>query len=387
MNSTVRSLALLALAALAGARPAAGQQESGGFVVRLGRDTLAVEQYTRTAGRIEGTLVSRSPRTVTRTYVAELAPDGTVTRFTVTNRVLADTTLLPQEVTVTFAAADSADVRVQRGDTVRTFRAPRGHALPWMNLSYGLLENALRHTGGADSVSLGLYSPGGRALTPHAVRRHGADSLLVTTTPGTQRLHVDSRGRILAVRASQGSTFRVEAERVPAVDVAALAAAFAARDRAGRGLGTLSPRDSATVTVGTAGVTVAYGRPSRRGRRILGEVVPFGQVWRTGANEATRFATTRDLMFGPTHVPAGQYSLWTLPGEDGWQLIINRNTGQWGTDYRPDQDLVRIPVRATPTRGDVEQLSVRVFAWPDGKGGNLVIAWDDFEVVAPFTVM
>ncbi|HWK89078.1 MAG TPA: DUF2911 domain-containing protein [Longimicrobium sp.] len=396
MKSLVRSLPLLALAACAGAPPgsappppaaamAPAAQESGAFVVRLGRDTLAVEQYTRSPGRIEGTLVSRAPRTLSRAYAAELGPDGSVTRFTVTNRVLSDPALLPQEVTVAFAA-DSADVRIQRGDTVRTLRAPRGDALPWISNSYALLENALRHAR-ADSVSLGLYSPGGRALTPHAFRRFGADSVLVTNTPGTSRLQVDARGRILSARSHPTSTFKVEADRVPAVDVAALGAAFAARDRAGQGLGTLSPRDSITVAVGTAAVTVAYGRPSRRGRTILGGVVPFGQVWRTGANEATRFATTRDLMFGGTHVPAGQYSLWTLPGPDGWQLIINRNTGQWGTDYRPDQDLVRIPARAVPSRGNVEQLTIRVAPLTQGAGGNLVVAWDDFEVVAPFTVM
>jgi hypothetical protein len=131
-------------------------------------------------------------------------------------------------------------------------------------------------------------------------------------------------------------------------------------------------------------VSVAYGRPSMRGRAIVGQVVPYGQVWRTGANESTRFTTERDLVVGGTRIPAGSYTLWTIPGPDGWTLIVNRQTGQWGTEYHAEQDLARIPVRAERASGaPVEQLTM---SWQPGADGTaLVIAWENTRVVVPFT--
>jgi hypothetical protein len=108
-------------------------------------------------------------------------------------------------------------------------------------------------------------------------------------------------------------------------------------------------------------------------------------VWRTGANNATAFRTDRDLLFGATRVPAGSYTLFSLPRRDGWQLIINRQTGQWGTEYHPEQDLARIPMQVrTLTADPVEQFTIRV--QPDGQGGVIVMSWGDVEVSAPFTV-
>ncbi|HYR08943.1 MAG TPA: DUF2911 domain-containing protein, partial [Longimicrobium sp.] len=92
-----------------------------------------------------------------------------------------------------------------------------------------------------------------------------------------------------------------------------------------------SPRDTTEARVADARIYVDYGRPSMRGRPIMGALVPYGQVWRTGANEATTLVTDRALRVGGTDVPAGTYTLYTLPGESAWQLIINRQTGQWGT--------------------------------------------------------
>jgi hypothetical protein len=123
-----------------------------------------------------------------------------------------------------------------------------------------------------------------------------------------------------------------------------------------------------------------------RGRRIIGQVVPYGQVWRTGANEATHFKTDRDVMIGGTRVPAGSYTLWSVPAADGWTLIVNRQTGQWGTVYDGAQDLARIPVRAETAAGEpVEQLTMR-FEPGTGGAASLVIAWENTRVHVPITV-
>ncbi|HYW12310.1 MAG TPA: DUF2911 domain-containing protein [Longimicrobium sp.] len=378
-------VALAALALSLAAVPAAAQ-ESGAFVIRLGRDTVAVEQFTRTAGRITGTLVSRTPRTAVRTYTADLRPDGTIGRLEMTTRIPSAPALLPQTITMTMGA-DSADVHIVRGDTVRDLKVAAGAgAFPWVGNSYGLAEPALRFAAarGLDSAAVTIVSPGARQAGTVSFIRRGADSVLIRSGQGVTRARVDARGRVLGAHSPE-STVKANVERVESLDAAAFAAEFTRRDQGGQGLGALSVRDSVVASVGGANVSVAYGRPSMRGRRIMGQVVPFGQVWRTGANEATAFRTDRDLVIGGTRVPAGSYTLWTVPGPDEWTLIINKQTGQWGTVYDPAQDLARVPVRASLESGPpVELLTLRIL--PDGTGGMMVMAWEATTVAIPIAV-
>lgn len=120
-----------------------------------------------------------------------------------------------------------------------------------------------------------------------------------------------------------------------------------------------SPPATASVSFGDGKtVTIDYSRPSAKGRKVMGGLVPYGQVWRTGANEATSFVTTADLSIGGTTVPAGKYTLYSLPGENAWKLIINKETGQWGTKYDEKQDLSRIDMKVAKTGAPVEQFTI-----------------------------
>ena len=103
-----------------------------------------------------------------------------------------------------------------------------------------------------------------------------------------------------------------------------------------------SPPEQATVSFGSKTVTVNYGAPSMRGRKIFGGLVPYDHWWRTGANEATTLKTDVNLRIGDLGVPAGTYTLYTIPEKSGWTLIVNRQTGQWGTKYDVTQDLGRV---------------------------------------------
>lgn len=146
-----------------------------------------------------------------------------------------------------------------------------------------------------------------------------------------------------------------------------------------------SPRDSVITTVGGAALKVDYGRPSKRGRVIFGGLEKYGRVWRTGANEATHFTTSKDLMFGSAKVPAGTYTLYTYLDEGGkWQLIVNKQTGQWGTEYKQAMDLVRIPLTVEQTPAVVEQMEITVTS--QGAGGQIAILWDRTKAHAAFTV-
>ena len=105
---------------------------------------------------------------------------------------------------------------------------------------------------------------------------------------------------------------------------------------------------------------IDYGRPAKRGRVVFGGVVPYGKVWRTGANAATQFKTDKALDFGGTIVPAGFYTLWTLPTAKGWKLIVNGETGQWGTEHKPDKDLYTIDMQVTTLPQAVERFTIHV---------------------------
>lgn len=123
-------------------------------------------------------------------------------------------------------------------------------------------------------------------------------------------------------------------------------------------------------------VTIDYSRPSVRGRKIMGGLVPYGQVWRTGANSATSLTTDVDLTIGGTTVPAGKYTLYTLPGENAWKLIINKETGQWGTKYDEKQDLARVDMKVGKTSAPVEQFTIS-FDKSGGDSAKLKLEWEN----------
>ncbi len=108
----------------------------------------------------------------------------------------------------------------------------------------------------------------------------------------------------------------------------------------------------------------------------MGGLVPYGQVWRTGANEATSFTTDTDLVVGGTAVPAGKYTLYTLPGESSWKLIINKQTGQWGTKYDEKQDLARVAMQVGKTSAPVEQFTIS-FDKAGSDAAKLKLEWEN----------
>lgn len=129
----------------------------------------------------------------------------------------------------------------------------------------------------------------------------------------------------------------------------------------------LSPPGTATLTFADGKtVTINYSRPSMRNRKIFGGLVPYDQVWRTGANAATSLKTDVALNIGGTNVPAGSYTIYSLPGMNSWQLIINKQTGQWGTEYSQGQDLARIPMKVTRRSSGLELFTISF----DKMGGN-----------------
>ncbi|WP_321472413.1 DUF2911 domain-containing protein [uncultured Paludibaculum sp.] len=150
-----------------------------------------------------------------------------------------------------------------------------------------------------------------------------------------------------------------------------------------------SPHETTTATIAGKKITIVYGRPYVKGRDVWHTAVaPAGKVWRTGADEATKFTTDADLMVGTVHVPAGTYSLFTIPSGDtgNWMLILNKTADQWGAfKYEEKQDLGRTAMKVKKLSAPVEQLTITV---EPGKGSNgtLKIAWADSEASVPVMV-
>jgi Protein of unknown function (DUF2911) len=122
------------------------------------------------------------------------------------------------------------------------------------------------------------------------------------------------------------------------------------------------PSPPAKATCNLAGgktITVDYSSPRMKGRKIFGELVPYGKIWRAGANEATTFVADADVTVGGTAVPAGSYTIFTIPGEGKWMLVISKKTGEWGTPYPgPENDLARVDMKVSKLAAPVENFTI-----------------------------
>lgn len=147
----------------------------------------------------------------------------------------------------------------------------------------------------------------------------------------------------------------------------------------------LSPPAKTEAAFGSKHVTIDYSAPSKRDRKIFGELVPFDQVWRTGANAATTLTTDTDLMIGAVHVPAGTYTLYTVPGPKEWTLIVNKETGQSGTKYDQAQDLGRTKMTVSWPKTTLETLAIALKAQNTRKG-VLTITWENTQASVPVMV-
>lgn len=354
-------------------------QDSGAFVVKLGSDTLSLEQYRRAATQLRGEYVIRSPRSVHRIYIADLNPDGTVRRYElITHNIGGGPGPMETKLTAEFSG-DSVVMVSPRGDSTATTRVavPRG-TFPYTLHVYGLFEQIARWARGAgkDSVTFTALASADRSSAGY-VKKLGGDTLrlmfhdgqLAGLGPFTFRL--DPQGRLVWLT-GKGSTVQVDVQRVASVPMAQAGPMFANRP-----LGQLSPRDTARGTIGGAEVWIDYSRPQRRGRDIFGALEPWNKVWRTGANAATQLSTPVDLVIGGATVPAGKYTLWTLPSPTGWKLIINKQTGQWGTAYDPQQDLVRVDAKVETLASPLEQFTIAF------EPGALTFAWDKTRYSVP----
>ena len=373
------SLMLLAPTVLA----AQNGTERAALVTRLGKDTLAVERFTRTADEVRAEVVLRVPKTTLKVYRMHLGKDGAPVRLETTEHdPAAGPASAPLSREVVHFGADT--IRIERRGEETVAIAAGGRVLPFIDMVHWPFELMLTraHASSGDSLVVPLLT--GRRTQPFVVSRAGPGQMTVRHPfRGTMEVQVDPKGRLQQLDASQ-TTRKLLVTRVSEVPLDSLAREYAARDARGAGVGELSGRGEVQARVAGAEIGVDYGRPVKRGRDIFGALVPWDKVWRTGANQATHLTADRDLVIGGQAVPAGTYSVFTIPRQEGWTLILNRKTGINGTAHDPEHDLARIPMQVRTLPEPVEVFTVEVDE--EGKGGVLRLQWDQTEAFVPFTV-
>jgi hypothetical protein len=377
--------------------------ERYGFVTTLGNDTVAVERIARSPTRLVADGVDRWPFVRRRHTEFELNRDGTIRRMVMdvrtpngptprerARRVTAD---FPNEA-VKISVRDSSGVR----DT--SFATGGIITVPHVSMMYSVIEleiaAALRRAAAtglapADSVPFRQFYPDrdvGPSFTMHrgrvVPRGNGKVELRHGWLAGTGDVTVDGSGRMLSYSGMR-STYKVAVARTTAPpDIDSVAGRLAAAERA-TGQRQLSVRDTVRATIGPASFTVDYGRPLARGRTLLGDVIPYDRVWRTGANAATQLSTSAPVTLAGLSLPAGRYTLWTVPHVQSVDLIVNRQTGQWGTEYGRAHDLGRAPLASDSVAPPLERFTISIESTGTGRG-ILAMAWGPFRWTAPITL-
>jgi hypothetical protein len=377
--------------------------ERYGFVTTLGNDTVSVERVEHTPTRLVTDGVDRWPFVRRRHTEFDLDVDGTIQRMVMDVRTPNGRS--PRErsrrVTADFSK-ESVRISVRDSSGVQDTSFATGGAItvPHVSMMYSVIEleiaAALRRAAAAglppgDSVLFRQFYPDrdvGPSFTLHRgyvhPRASGKVELRHDWLAGTGDVTVDSGGRMLTYSGMR-STYKVAVARTATPpDVEAIGDRLAAAERQ-TGQQQLSVRDTVRATIGAASFTVDYGRPLARGRTLLGNVISYDRVWRTGANAATQFTTSAPITITGLAVPAGTYTLWTVPRVSGVDLIVNKQTGQWGTQYGRAHDLGRAAMKSGVVDSPVEQFTIAIEP-ADARHGTLVLSWGTFRWTAPIVV-
>lgn len=388
-NAATTSIIAILAAAVSAVSHAQLPADSGAYVVRIGRDTVKIERFVKRDNVIRSESVRRGEGVDQQHVDMIFDPEGYLASAQVrTYKWPVQPGARPIGGSSVYVKGDSMILELGIAPNARRVAyAGRGDifnigADPFIFTMYTAIASKAPRTTGDSSVSQHMAATIG--VRPLVIKRVSPDLVTAhSTIMGLMRIRLDSEGRVRELD-GMGSSLNLHAERIGWINLDSAARALDAMNRATGTIAVLSPRDSISVSAGGANLKVEYSRPSKRSRTVFGGIVPWNRIWRTGANVATHFSTDRTLAFGATVVPPGRYTLFTLPTQTGWTLIISRQTGQWGTEYDPTQDLARIPMRTRTLTSPVEQLTIGIE--PRTRGGVLRVQWDTTEAHAEFRV-
>jgi hypothetical protein len=347
-----------------------------GFITKLGDDTLAVESFQKTSNGIEAKVLLRTPQTELTSY--RLIQDE--------NGGIQEMTALRYESEVGFQGegvfnhsvikhGDSllVDFITRSGDR-RSFAVVNEEGtLPFIDMVHWPFELAFERAVemGKDTVHQNLLS--GNRISDFIIAAIQGDSMTIRHPyRGVMGVNVNNEGELEFLDAGL-TTRKLKVYRRNDIDIQSIARSFIKRDKSGSPFGALSGAETGKFEINGAEFQVEYGSPKRRGRDLFGGIVPWGERWRTGANRATHFKTSRDLRIGGLNVPAGEYTLFTIPEPEGGTLIINKQTGQNGRSYDESRDLGRVPMTISTQEENTEDFTIQLEE--SGEDAVLKLIW------------
>ncbi|HVU97427.1 MAG TPA: DUF2911 domain-containing protein [Puia sp.] len=373
-----------------------------GFLTMLGHDTISIENITRQGNTLTSDEVDRFPRVRIRHTVVNLDDDGSIRHLAMDIHTPSE----PSGQRDRKVVADVANNKVHlsktdsTGTVIRDF--PTGGAIivahvPQMYSLYELYFAAAAKRSAASKLAAGSHVPmrqfyidrefdrfplGEATVTPLG---NGKAEVTHDWLSGTGEATMDSGYNMLSYSGAR-TTYKVEVKQLAAApDIKGIAGRFEEKEAEGGSVRSLSVQDSLRAQIGKAIFTVEYSRPLLRGRTLLGDVIPYDRVWRTGANAATSFTTSTPIKLGGMLVPAGKYTLFTAPHTTGVDLIVSKRTGEWGTEYTPSQDLGRARMISEVATAPVEEFTIAILPGDD-RHGKLVLEWGSFRWIAPIEV-
>ena len=376
--------------------------ERYGFVTMLGNDTISVESVIRQGNTLTSDEVDRFPRVVVRHTVVDLNDNGSILHLLMDIQTPSEPPGERNRKIIAEVANNKVHLsKIDSTGTVnRDFPTGGSIVVAHVQQMYSLYElyfaAALKQ---AAASKLAVGSPvqmrqfyidrefdrfplGHATVTP---REGGKAEVTHDWLSGTGEATLDSGYNMLSYSGAR-TTYKVQVTRLATPpDVKGIADRFEANEKEGGSVKSLSVRDTTSAQIGNATFTVDYGRPLLRGRTLLGDVIPYDYVWRTGANAATQFTTSAPIKLAGMQVPAGKYTLFTAPHTNGVELIVNKQTGQWGTEYNRSLDLGAGRLKSEVASTPVEKFTISILP-ADNRHGILVLEWGSFKWTAPIEV-
>jgi Protein of unknown function (DUF2911) len=380
----------------------APKPERYGFLTMLGRDTISIEAISRQGNTITSDEVDRFPRVRIRHTVVDLNDDGSIRHLVMNIHTPSEPAGQRDRKVVADVAGNK--VHLSKTDSTGTVNrdfptngsivvahVPQMYSLYELYFAAALKHAALSKLAAGTPVQLRQFYidrefdrfPLGEATVSPLDK--GKFAITHDWLSGTGEAVTDSAGNMLSYSGAR-TTYDVQAKRLDTLpDVRAIADRFEAKETQGGKVKSLSVRDTTRAQIGNSIFTVDYGRPLLRGRTLLGDVIPYDRIWRTGANAATQFTTSAPIKLAGMQVPAGAYTLFTAPHTNGVDLIVNKQTGQWGTEYNRSLNLGTAKIISEVTTAPVEEFTISIISG-DNRHGTLVLEWGSFRWVAPIEV-
>jgi len=380
----------------------APKPERYGFLTTLGRDTISIERISRQGNTLTSDEVDRFPSVRIRHTVVDLNDDGSVRHLVMDihtpsepsgqrdRKVVADVAGNKVHLSKTDSTG-TVNRDFSTGGSLVVAHVPQMYSLYELYFAAALKQAAASKLAAGGSVQLRQFYidrefdrfPLGHAAVNPLDR--GKMEITHDWLAGTGEAMVDSSGNMLSYSGAR-TTYDVRVQRLAMPpDVKDIADRMEAKETQGGNVKSLSIRGTTQAQIGHSVFTVDYGRPLLRGRTLLGDVIPYDRVWRTGANAATQFTTSTPIRLAGMLVPAGTYTLFTVPHTNGVDLIVNKQTGEWGTEYNRSLNLGIARITSAVATATVEEFTISILPGDD-RHGTLVFEWGSFRWIAPIEV-